>query len=100
MRRLSLKWLCLIVVAFLAAGAVSADCGVKDTYQGKLKAVDAEKNQVLIVVKDGKEVELELTDESKVMDAEGNKAMAKKLVGKNVKVISEHGKIDSIEQVA
>jgi hypothetical protein len=95
------KLLCLIVVLAVGAGAAVAGCGHKDTHQGTLKSVDADSNTVVVMVgEEGKEVELTLTAETKVTDAEGNQADASKLVGKQVKVVSEHAKIDSITQVA
>lgn len=90
----------LIVVLAIGAGVASAGCGHKDTLEGTLKSIDAENNSVVVVVEDGKEVELTLTAETKVTDAEGNDSEASDLVGKKVKVVSEHAKVDSIELIA
>ena len=98
--RVLIKSLMLIVVLALAAGAVYADCGVKDTHQGTLKSVDAENNTVVVVGEDGAEVQLTLTADTQVMDSEGKMAEVSKLVGKQVEVVSEHAKIDSIKQMA
>jgi hypothetical protein len=92
--------LLLSVVLAIGAGVAIAGCGHKDTQEGTLKSVDAEKKAVVLVVEDGKEIELKLTAKSKVMDAEGKKSEASNLVGKKVKVVSEHAEIDSIEQIA
>jgi hypothetical protein len=96
--RFKMQALLLIAVLALGAGAVLADCGVKDTHEGTLKSVDADKNIIVVVAQDGKEVRLTLTAQTRVTDAEGKKAEASGLVGKKVKVVSEHAKIDSIEQ--
>lgn len=98
--RILMKSLVLVAVLALGAGAVYADCGVKDTHQGTLKSVDADKNMVVVVGEDGTEVELTLTANTQVMDSEGKTAKVSKLVGEQVEVISEHAKIDSIKQIA
>ncbi len=94
------KLLSLIVVLALTAGAASAGCGVKDTHKGTLKSVDADNNVVVVVDEDGEEVKLTLTTKTQVTDAEGNETEVSKLVGQNVKVVSEHAKIDSITPMA
>lgn len=99
MRNMSMKSLCLLVVLAFCAGVASAGCGVKDTHQGTLQSVDADSNTVVLVV-DGEEVNLTVTETTEVTDAEGNKAEVASLVGKEVKVVSEHAEIDSIEQLA
>jgi outer membrane lipoprotein-sorting protein len=95
-----MRLLSLFVVLALCAGGAFAGCGHKDTVEGKLKSVDSDSNTVVVVVEDGKELKLTLTGETKVTDAEGNDAEASKLVGKEVKVVSEHAKVDSITQIA
>lgn len=90
----------VFVVLAVATGVAFANCGHKDTHQGTLKSVDAESNSVVVVAEDGKEVKLTLTAETTVTDAEGNASKVSTLVGKKVKVVSEHAKIDSIEQLA
>ncbi len=98
--RVMIKMLSLLVVLVLSVGAASAGCGVKDTVEGTLKSVDAEKNTVVVAGEDGKEVRLTLTAKTEVKDAEGNETEVSKLVGKRVKVVSEHAEIDSIELMA
>lgn len=98
--RLAMKSLSLIVVFALGVAAASAGCGIKDTHEGTLKSVDADKKEVVVVGEDGKEVKLKFTTKTEVMDAEGNKAEVSKLVGKEVEVVSEHAEIDSIKQIA
>jgi hypothetical protein len=90
----------LVVVIALTAGAAYGACGKKDTTEGTLTSVDAATKSVVVKAADGKEVKLTLTATTEVKDASGNKVDAGKLVGKNVKVISEHAKIDSIAQAA
>ena len=92
--------LSVIVVFALCAGAAYAGCGVKDTVEGTLKSVDADKNAIVVAGADGEEVRLTLTENSKVTDAEGKDAKPTDLVGKKVKVVSEHAKVDSVEQLA
>jgi hypothetical protein len=97
----SLKSLiCLVVVLALTAGAAYGACGKKDTVEGTLTSVDAATKTVMVKAADGKEVKLTLTATTEVKDAQGAKVEAAKLVGKSVKVVSEHAKIDSITQAA
>lgn len=99
MRNTVMKSLILLVVLALCASAASAGCGEKTTHAGTLKSVDAENSTITVVV-DDKEINLTLTAETEVSDAEGNAVEVGSLVGKAVKVISEHEKIDSITQTA
>lgn len=98
--RTMMKSVSLIVILALSAGAAAAGCGVKDTHEGTLKSVDAESNVVVIVGEGGKEVKLTLTTKTQVTDSEGKDAKVSALVGKQVKVVSEHAQVDSIQQVA
>ena len=99
--RSATKSLCMIAVLLaLGAGAAFADCGIKDTHEGTLKSADVAKNTVVVVGQDGKEVSLTLTAKTLVSDAAGKTAKVADLVGKKVKVVSEHAKIDSIQQTA
>lgn len=84
------KFLALIAVLSLSLVSVDAACGKKVTTEGKLKSYEAEKKALTVEDKDGKAVTLTLTPSS--TGADGLTA----LVGKDVKVISEHGKIDSV----
>jgi hypothetical protein len=94
------KVISLLVVLALCAGGAFANCGHKETDEGTLKAVNADSNSVVVVDADGNEHELTLTAETQVTDAEGNETEVAELVGKKVKVVSEHAKIDSITQIA
>ena len=98
MRQLT-RALSLIAILALCAGVAVADCGKKDTHEGTLTSVDAESHTVVVTVGE-KTVELTMTGNTKVMDAKGNTAEVGKLVGQKVKVVSEHAKIDSIEQLS
>ena len=100
MRKMMQVMLSVIVAFALCAGAASADCGVKDTHEGTLKSVDADKNVIVVAGADGEEVSLTLTADSQVTDAEGNDAKATDLIGKKVKVVSEHAKVDTVQQLA
>ncbi|SKB01516.1 hypothetical protein SAMN02745166_03392 [Prosthecobacter debontii] len=83
------KALATLALASLALGSAYAGCGKVVTNEGKLKSFDAS-TKAVVVVEGGKEVKLTLTPSSKgAEEAEG-------LVGKKVKVDSEHGKITSI----
>ncbi len=99
MRMMMKVMLSVIVVFALGAGAAFAGCGVKDTDEGTLKSFDADKNVIVVAGEDGEEVELTLTAKTRVTDGEGNEAKPSKLVGKKVKVVSEHAMADSVQEV-
>ena len=82
--------LTILAITTIALGSAYAGCGKVVTNEGKLKEFDAATKKVVVEGKDGKSATLTLTPSSK--GAEG----ADKLVGKSVKVSSEHGKITSI----
>jgi hypothetical protein len=84
------KALALLAVSTLALGSAYAGCGKVVTNEGKLKSFDAATKKVVVEGKDGKAATLTLTPTSKGADE------AEKLVGKDVKVDSEHGKITNI----
>ncbi|HEV7868865.1 MAG TPA: hypothetical protein VGO90_14355 [Chthoniobacteraceae bacterium] len=84
------QFLTLLAVAALSASTASAACGKKVTDEGNLKSFDAEKKTLVVEKADGKSATLTLTPDSKGGDT------AATLVGKKVKVVSEHGKIDSV----
>ena len=75
---------------------------MKDTHEGTLKSFDKEANVIVVVVagEDGEEVKIALTTDTEVTDGEGKKAEPSTLVGTKVKVVSEHAKADSVQQVA
>jgi hypothetical protein len=84
------KLLTIISVVALSAGSVFAACGKKVTDEGKLTSYSAEKKEVTITTAEGKAVNRVLTPDSKVS------GKIEELVGKSVKVVSEHNKIDSV----
>jgi hypothetical protein len=83
------KLLSLLAIASLSLSAQAA-CGKKETAEGTLKSFDAEKKAVVVTGADGKDVTITLTPKTEGAD----KVAA--LVGKAVKVVSEHGKADSV----
>lgn len=90
----------VISIAFLMTiVAAYAGCGKKVNNAGVLKAFKAESKQVTINEK-GKKIKLKITPGTKFYAKEGGSEVSiDKLVGKNVKVVSEHKKIDSITGV-
>ncbi len=83
----------ILAILALTSLAVSAHagCGKKVTNEGTLKAYDAEKKTVLVESADGKSATITLTPSTTGADK------AAGLVGKAVKVVSEHGKADSVD---
>ena len=77
----------LTLVAFSASAGFAA-CGKTVTDEGKLSSVNAEKKEIVIEIADGKTVTRTLTP--------GTTGEPEKLVGKKVKVVSEHGKVQSV----
>lgn len=73
----------------LTVGA-QAGCGKKVTDEGKLKSYDAEKKVVTVEKADGQTASITLTPSTTGADKVAD------LVGKDVTVISEHGKADSV----
>ncbi|MDQ3622279.1 MAG: hypothetical protein M3463_07300 [Verrucomicrobiota bacterium] len=87
----------LTIVAFTASAGYAA-CGKKVTDEGKLTSINSEKKEVTIETADGKKVNRVLTPTSKTTAKDGTEAKADALVGKNVKVVSEHNKIESVSE--
>ena len=83
--------LILTLAVAISAATATANCGKKVTDEGNLKAFDAEKKLLTVEKADGKMATLTLTPTSKGAETTAT------LVGKKVKVTSEHGKIDSVE---
>lgn len=79
----------LTLVAF-SSGAAFAGCGKKVTDEGTLKAFDADKKEITVATKDGKTVARVLTPDTKVT------GKIEDLVGKPIKAVSEHNKLDSV----
>jgi|GEM_PF-1300216 len=99
-----IKYLLPILAAFALVGtSVYAGCGKKAASIGKLEAYDAETKSVTIKVmrsSDPKEAaaktaKLTLTPDTGVVGGE-----IEKLVGKQVSVVSEHGKVDYVIALA
>lgn len=84
------KFLTLTALVALSLGSAYAACGKKVTNEGTLKSYDAATKQVVVEDKDGKAATITLTPSTEGGD------QAATLVGKGVKVVSEHGKADSI----
>jgi len=84
------KILSILAITTIALGSAYAGCGKVVTNEGKLKEFDAATKKVVVEGKDGKSATLTLTPTSE------GAAEADKLVGKNVSIKSEHGKITSI----
>jgi hypothetical protein len=84
------KLLAIITIVAVSAGSSFAACGKKVTDEGKLTSFNAEKKELTITTADGKTVTRMLTPST----TGGDKAAD--LVGKAVKVVSEHNKADSV----
>ena len=80
----------ILAVIGLGVGSAVAGCGIKDTNTGKLKSFDEEAMSI-VVTEGNKEVALTITEATV-----GKDGLAE-MVGQKVKVVSEHGNIDSIE---
>ncbi len=80
------------ILAFgITIGAAHAGCGKKVTNKGTLKSLDADKKTIVVASK-GEETKLSLTAGTKAIGAD----KVADMVGKKVKVISEHSKVDSV----
>jgi hypothetical protein len=82
------KLLTLVTLVAFSAGAAIAGCGKTVTNEGKLSSINKETKEIAIQEKDGKTVTLKLTP--------GTTGATDEMVGKNVKVVSEHGKVQSV----
>ena len=83
------KILTLLAMAALTLGA-QAGCGKTTTNEGTLKSFDAESKKLVIASADGKTATVTVTPSTTGADKLGD------LVGKAVKVVSEHGKATSV----
>ena len=84
-----------LVALVLVAGLAIGGCGVKNTNEGNLKSFDSS-TKTIVVAGGGADAKLTVTPKTEVKDASGNTAELSSLVGKKVKVISEHKKVDSV----
>ncbi len=82
--------LTILAISSLSLGSAFAGCGKKVTNEGTLKSFDAATKTLTVEGKDGKAATITLTPGTTGADK------AADLVGKSVKVISEHGKADSV----
>jgi hypothetical protein len=82
------KLLTIVTLVAFSAGAAIAGCGKTVTNEGKLSSINKETKEIAIQEKDGKTVTLKLTP--------GTTGANDDLVGKNVKVVSEHGKVQTV----
>jgi hypothetical protein len=83
----------LILASVLALSLNAfAGCGKIETTEGKLKSFNAETKVLVVEAKDGSSKNITLTAGAKGADK------ADKLVGKDVKVSTSHGKVQSIEK--
>lgn len=80
----------LIAIVSLTAGSAFAGCGKKVTNEGTLKSFDSGTKTLTVEGKDGKAATVTLTPSTTGADK------IAELVGKSVKVVSEHGKADSV----
>jgi hypothetical protein len=90
------KLITTAIAVFALAGVVEAGCGKKQNDSGTLSSFD-KGTKTLVVSVDGKEVTLTATKKTVAKDANGKKTDLDSLVGKKVKVTSEHKKVDSVE---
>lgn len=89
------KFLALMAVIGLAAFTAEAGCGKKVTNEGTLSTYDADTKSLVVESDDGKS-KLTVTPKTEAKDKDGKKVDLADLVGKKVKVVSEHKKIDSV----
>ena len=87
----------LTLVAFSASAGFAA-CGKKVTDEGTVKSIDADKKEITVQTADGKTVARVLTPTTTLTAKDGKAAKADALVGKKVKVVSEHNKVDSVSE--
>ncbi|MCX6978776.1 MAG: hypothetical protein NTX04_12775 [Verrucomicrobia bacterium] len=83
------KFLVLTSMVILSMSSAFAACGKKVTSEGTLKSFDPATKALVVEAKDGKATTITLTPTTAGADA------AAGLVGKSVKVVSEHGKADT-----
>ena len=89
------KFLAILAALAVSASAAYAGCGKKVNNDGKLTSYDAD-TKALVVTVGKKEVKLQTTPKTEFKSKDGKKVKAADLVGKKVKVVSEHKKIDSV----
>ena len=90
------KFLALIAAIAVSASAAHAGCGKKVTDAGNLSKYDADTKAIVVKLADGKKAKLTVTPSTEYKGKDGKAVKAEDLVGKDVKVVSEHKKVDSI----
>jgi hypothetical protein len=88
------KLIAVFVGMLIAAGSASAMCGKKVTTTGTLKSNDKGSKTITVG-----STEITLTPNTEYKDAAGKVAKVDDLVGKEVTVIAEHNKADSVQEV-
>ncbi len=95
-----MKKILALVASLALAGAVHAGCGKTVENKGSLSGYDADSKTIVVKDADGKEAKLTLTPTSKITDKEGKEITIADLDGKNVVVVSEHNKVQSVKEAA
>jgi len=91
MKRMLSVILALTLIFSVIAGTAYAGCGKKVTNNGTLKELDSSKKIIVVG-----ETKLTVTPSTKAVGSDGKTTKLANLVGKNVTVISEHSKVDSV----
>ena len=90
------KILTAIVASIALAGVSYAGCGKKVTNEGTLSEYDKDTKSIVVTDEDGKASKLTLTADTKIKGKDGKAAEIDDVVEKDVKVVSEHKKVDSV----
>lgn len=90
------KLLALVAAIAISASAAYAGCGKKVTDAGNLSTYDADTKAIVVELADGKKAKLTVTPATEYKAADGKAVKAEDLIGKDVKVVSEHKKVDSV----
>ncbi len=93
------KILASIAALSIALTGAYAGCGKKVDNVGTLKSYDATAKEMIVEAK-GKETKITVTPDTESKDKDGNEISIDDLVGKEVKVVSEHSKADSVTEKA
>ncbi len=88
-----MKTILTILTVLGLATAAYAGCGKKVTDEGSLESFD--KDAKTVTVKGAKKP-FEISSSTEIKDKDGNAAKIEDLVGKAVKIVSEHNKAESI----
>ncbi|CAN5135678.1 hypothetical protein BH23VER1_BH23VER1_34170 [soil metagenome] len=95
-----MKYILTIIAALsVALSGAYAACGKKVDNVGTLKSYD-ETSKEIVVETDGKEAKITLTPDTETKDKDGKEIKIDDLIGKEVKVVSEHKKADSVTEKA